>query len=59
MIALSPTAILSVLVPISAAVALAGFVSRIRAADYWLGLDLIRRGHFGEPACDDGDRDLV
>jgi len=56
---LSPTAILSVLVPISAAVALAGFRSRIRPADYWLSLDAIRRGHFGEPGCDDSDRDLV
>ena len=59
MIALSPTAILSVLVPISAAVALAGFRSRIRPADYWLSLDAIRRGHFGEPGGDDSDRDLV
>ncbi len=59
MIALSPTAILSVLVPISAAVALAGFRSRIRPADYWHSLGSIQRGDFSELACDEGDRDLV
>lgn len=59
MIALSPTAILSVLVPLSAAVALAGFRSHIGPAEYWRSLGSIQRGDFADLPGEEADIDLV